>query len=121
MMQRIDGLWTVEGISLDTATSAGVLVLCCGQVVGGGERYYCVGSYKAKRAIVEIDVKFYHYHGAVHSPVAGARPDFQIRFRGRVLTELIEGNARCADGAVSVPFRLVWRAPLEAYQSQVLG
>jgi hypothetical protein len=112
-VQSIDGLWTVEGLSLESGTSGGVLVLCRGQVLGGGDRYYCVGSFKRNGAIVEIDARVYHFHGAVHSRVAGTKPDFHIHFRGRLLTEVIEGQVHRADDRdVKLPFQLVWRAPL---------
>lgn len=111
-MESIDGLWTAEGMSLDGASSGGILVFCRGQVFGGGDRYYCIGSYKLG-AVVEIEARVFHFHGSVHSRIAGMKPDFHLHFRGRVLTELIEGYvSRADDMEVKMPFKLIWRAPL---------
>jgi hypothetical protein len=110
-MQSVDGLWTVEGTSAD----GGILVLCRGRVLGGGNRYYAVGTYTLRGGTIEIEARAYHFHGPAHSPLAGTRPDFHLHFRGQVLTELIEGHVdRTEDRAVRVPFKLIWRAPLEA-------
>jgi hypothetical protein len=112
-MQRIDGLWTVEGLSLEGATSGGVLVFCHGQVFGGGDRYYCIGTYSLSGAFIDIEARIFHFHGAVHSRVAGNKPDFHLHFRGGVLTEVIEGQVnRADDHEVNAPLKLIWRAPL---------
>src|SRR5581483_6145921 len=90
-MGKIDGLWTVEGLPLENASTGGILVFCRGQVLGGGDRYYCVGDYFLKATVLEINVRVFHFIGTVHSGMAGSKPDFHLYFRGRVLTELIEG------------------------------
>jgi hypothetical protein len=112
-MQNIDGLWTVEGLPLEVASSGGILVFCRGQVLGGGDRYYCIGAYSLKITLLEMEVRVFHFLGAVYSGVAGNKPDFHLHFRGAVLTELIEGHVNSVDDrAAKVPLKLVWRAPL---------
>lgn len=114
-MEKIDGLWTVEGLPLENATTGGILVFCRGQVLGGGDRYYCVGDYFLKATLLEIKVRAFHFIGAVHSGMAGSKPDFHLHFHGRVLTELIEGYVISIGNneyEVKAPLRLIWRAPL---------
>jgi hypothetical protein len=112
-MKEIDGLWTVEGLPLEVASSGGVLVFCRGHVLGGGDRFYCIGAYSWKAALLEIEVRVFHFLGAVHSGVAGSKPDFHLHFRGRVLTEVIEGQVNYVDDhKAAAPLKLIWRAPL---------
>lgn len=42
----IDGLWTIEFMSLDNLYGAGVLVLKDGRLLGGDAGYYYSGEYK---------------------------------------------------------------------------
>ena len=112
-MKSLDGLWTVEGVSFEAADEGGVLMLTHGQVLGGGNRFYCIGTYRQHGGIVEIDIRSFHFHGSAYSPVFGGKPDYHLHLRGRVLTEVIEGAVERVDElTVQVPFRMIWRAPL---------
>lgn len=95
----VDGLWTVEGQTLEGWPVSGVMIFVRNQVFGGNDRYYCLGRYRPQGHIIEIDTHLYHYHGATHSYLAGSTPDFALHFRGRVMMEsdMIEAEVNRAE------------------------
>jgi hypothetical protein len=114
-MTDVDGLWTAEGATLEGWPTSGIIMCFRNQVFGGGERYYCVGSYKLHGHTVEIDAHVHHYHGAAQSSLANSTPDFTVHYRGRVIagSEIIEGEVyRAENPDLKLPVQLVRRAPL---------
>jgi hypothetical protein len=111
----VDGLWTVEGATLEGWPISGAMVFFRMHVFGGNDRYYCLGSYRPQGHMIEIDTHLYHYHGATYSSVGGSAPDFVLHYRGRVMmgSEMIEAEVNRAESPYpKYPVKLLRRAPL---------
>jgi hypothetical protein len=113
LMLSVEGLWTVEAESVQGWVMSGVVVLRGDRLLGGGERYYCTGSYKLRGNIIEGEARLFYYHGPMTNVFGLPSPDFRVSFKGRCFTELIEGELRrVGEAGVKLPFKFIWRAPL---------
>ncbi len=76
-------------------------------------QYYSLGQYKVHSGVFEGTGRCAHFHGPAVNIFGDALPDFHITFKGRVFTDLIEGELhRPEEAGMRVPFRLVRRARL---------
>jgi hypothetical protein len=115
-MTRMEGLWTVEVDSVSGWSLGGVLVFEAGRILGGGDRYYCLGHYEEHGDKVRGEARCFHFHGPVFNAFGGTLLDFRITFSGRHAGEVFEGKVHSDHPATNpemkLPFRLFWRADL---------
>jgi hypothetical protein len=113
MQRGIEGLWTFEALSADGWPVGGAVVLIGGRLLGGGNRYYYVGSYRERDhgRVFEGEARLFHFHGPTVDAFGSTSPDFRVPFRGHRLSDLIEGEAyRPESPQLRRAFRLCWRA-----------
>lgn len=112
-MDDVEGLWTAEFGSSNGWTRGGIAVLAKGRFLGGGEQYYIEGRYGVHGGILEGNARCSHFHGPVANIFGDTTPDFHVTFKGRVLTDLVEGHLYRPDQpGLTLPFRLARRASL---------
>ena len=112
-MKSVDGLWTAEFGTVNGWTSGGILILDKGRLFGGGDRYYCVGFFKLHEKRFSGEIMCHHFHGPTVDAFNTTLSDFNLSFRGRLMSDFIDGQMHHSDlPGQTLPFRLVWRATL---------
>ena len=113
MALEIDGLWTAEVGSFGGWTRGGIVIFANGRLLGGGDHYYCIGHYELRGHILVGEARSLHFHGTAQNAFGDTAPDFRFSIKGRRSTDFIDGEVHRIDQpAPSLPFRLIWRAPL---------
>ena len=107
-----DGIWSVQiGSDLGWQT-LGVLVLNNGRALGGGDRGVSRGMYEATGAKFRMSLHVHFYR--TPRLLFGVREKaFDLRVEGERLDDTVTGEAKRPDiPGLSLPVRLIWRAPL---------
>jgi hypothetical protein len=113
MQRSIEGLWTFEAISREGWPVGGAVVLIGGRLLGGGSHYYYAGTYREHDRVFEGKARAFHFQGPATSPFGDTSPDYHVVFRGRRLSDVIDGEAyRPENPQMKQAFRLVWRAAI---------
>src|SRR5689334_1355861 len=108
MQRSIEGLWTFEAASPDGWPVGGVVVLVGGRLLGGSGQHYYAGAYRERERMFEGEARVLHFQGPAVSPFGDASPDYRVAFRGRRLSDLIDGEAyRPENPLIKRAFRLV--------------
>jgi len=85
---KVDGIWRMEIFGLYGWESIGVLVLTDGDVVGGGNHHYAVGSYEQADDQLRITLAL-NYRDVPRTLFGEARNQFTAIFEG---TPSVEDN-----------------------------
>ncbi|MHC4509421.1 MAG: hypothetical protein ACYTAO_10765 [Planctomycetota bacterium] len=92
----IDGLWTIEFISLDNLYGAGVLVLKDGRLLGGDAGYYYSGEYREKGEKIQGVATITRFEPNSIS-VFGNYGQFTLCFSGKLEQNCLHGEAWLQD------------------------
>ncbi len=112
MKRSIEGLWTFEAVSINGWPVGGAVVLIGGRLLGGGNQFYYVGSYRERGHVFEGEARLSHFTGPAVNAFGDTTPDYRVLFRGRRMSDVIDGEAyRPESPQVKRAFRLLWRAP----------
>lgn len=79
---NVDGIWYIEIFGLYGWESIGVLLLSHGNVMGGGDNHYSVGSYTLSKDSITISMSLNYKKEKMRTLFGESRKEFEIVFQG---------------------------------------
>lgn len=92
----VDGVWTAEGYGAFGWENRGIFVLENGRTIGGDNRMFCSGTYRASGDKFEARWRV-HYFGPPRTVFGEAKEEIDLEVSGKVEDGVIEASLRRPD------------------------
>lgn len=110
----VDGIWTGEVLGPYGWENSGVYILEDGRIIGGSARHYSAGTYSVENGEYKAEVAV-HYYGPPRAIFGEKKEQFEIRVKGKVLDDVIDGEIARTDKSKSyVGYRMTKRMDIPA-------